>query len=182
MSNMDLYDTLGAIIKQAMEALPDAEAFELAHLVQVATSIRQQAIDVGEQRLKQEAERLMFAVDKEIEDRGGEKYMQQERKASLEHSIRELSTLSTAEIIQRMADLSMHPSVEPDKEALDKYTMASAAELKKRGVVAEFKLTDPDGIFAPAKPEKKIKKIKFPKNLTPNKIINKKTPKGIPNN
>jgi len=179
---MDLYETLGAVIKQALASLPDAEAFELAHLNHVATSIRQQAIDIGEIRLKQEAERLMYAVDKEIEDRGGEKYMNQERSASLEHSISELPNLTTAEIIQRMADISIQTKAGYDTEALARYSNASQEELMKRGVKAEFKIFDPSGVLDKARAiNKKVEKVKFPDDLTPNQIINAKTPKDIPN-
>jgi len=187
---MDLYKTLGAVINRALEQIPEAEAFELSHLINVASTIRQQAIDANEPRLKQEAERLMYRVDQEIEDRGGEAYMEEQRKVSLEHSLNDLADLPTATIIHRLADVRLMNNSGFDNNALERYTEAAYEELRKRGVAVDLSFIELENgkvsnsnthrVFTDkAKP--KSKKIPFPEGLTPNQIINAKTPKGIPN-
>ena len=171
----DLYISLHKTINEAMEKLDQCNAEELGLLHNTALTIRGQAIAHNETRLQNETERLLDAIDDEVNKRGGGDWLEAESvKMILSMKDEDIQKFSMVEIMVNLQNCEDAKRIEctPElSEALKQLKARLEKEVKRRGLEVIKNGKD--------------KKVKMPRKLkvpSPLEIIQGKSDPEIPNN
>lgn len=171
----DLYDSLHVTINEALGRIHDCSAEDLLTLKRSAFYVRDQALVTDDKKLLQEADRLAVAIEGEIDDRGGSKYLDDEAAdAWLAVKDKTIEKMTTSQLISEAANTKICATStrsERFKDAAKQIFTRLEAELKNRGVdikVSAIKMMATPPVMGPVP--------------TPEEIITGKSAKGIPNN
>jgi hypothetical protein len=131
------HDKLKQIVSEAMSKLGKCQADELGMLHQTAHTIRHQAIAAGEEVLEAEAERLLHAVEAEIDGRGGEQWLEAQAASTMsslgESDIRNLSMTEIADQLANCRAFALITTSQLFKGSCQKLIERLENEIKHRG-------------------------------------------------
>jgi FKBP-type peptidyl-prolyl cis-trans isomerase (trigger factor) len=177
----DLVAKLREKIADALSRLKDFEAAELLMMGVAASEAKANAVKWGDALLGAEADRLSDAVDRELDDRGGEKYLRAERLSTVQAmDTTALSKAETADIIDRVMQakaISVATSDDHERSVMEAFVERGKTELAARGVTVEVVATE---VKSRKKAEASTPKTPVPPVPSPSEIINGVSPPDVP--
>ena len=175
----DLVAKLRQKIAEAMARIRDMNAPELLMISVAASEAKANAVRWSDAILQTEAESLSAAVEHELEDRGGAKYLRTERLGAVnamdEKAIRDADATDLIERIMQAKAIAVGTPDEEERLVMEKFVARARDELAKRGIQVEVLAREVGGLGAAAAT------VKTPPPVpSPSEIINGTSPPDVP--